>query len=100
MQAKLTLETIPSRALMIFQLGCGQVLYHDEESWEDIYRYYDGHSLKIENAEMFNKEEQVINSLEHNELELTKTTVLLITYIHVNDVDTYYNVGVEIAIKD
>ena len=98
MQANLTLETSPTTALMIFQLGCGQV-YHDEESWEDGYRYYDGYSLKIEEAEMFN-EEQVINFLERNVLELTKTTVLLITYIHVNDVDTYYNVGVEIAIKD
>jgi hypothetical protein len=28
---------------------------------------------------------------------LLKTTVLLITYIHVNDIDTYYNVGAEIA---
>ena len=81
MQAKLTLGTIPFRALMIFQLGCGQV-YHDEESWEDGYRYYDdGHSLKIGNAEMFNKEEQVIHFLERNVLELTKTTVLLITYM-------------------
>ena len=81
MQAKLTLGTIPSRALMIFPLECGQV-YHDEESWEDGYRYYDGHSsLKIENAEMFNKEEQVIHFLERNVLELTKTTVLLITYM-------------------
>ena len=97
-QANLTLETIPSTALMIFQLGCGQV-YHDEESWEDGYRYYDGHSLKIEDAEMF-KEEQIINFLERNVLELTKTTVLLITYIHVNDVETYYNHGVEIAIKN
>jgi hypothetical protein len=60
MQANfLTLETIPSTALMIFQLGCGQV-YHDEESWEDGYRYYDGHSLKIEDVEIF-KEEQIIS---------------------------------------
>ena len=45
------------------------------------------------------KEEQIINFLERYVLELTKTTVLLITYIHVNDVvDTYYNHGVEIAI--
>ena len=100
MQAKWTIGKIPSRALMIFQLGCGQV-FHDEESWEDGYRYYDGHSLKIEDAEMFN-EEHVINFLERNEVELTKTTVLFITYIDINDVDveTYYNAGVEIAIKN
>ena len=48
--------------------------------------------------EMF-KEEHVIKFLERNILELTKTTVLLIIYIRINDVDTYYNVGVEIAIK-
>lgn len=43
------LSTTFSHALMIFQMGCGQV-YHDEESWEDGFKYYDGHSLKIEDA--------------------------------------------------
>ena len=45
------------------------------------------------------KTKTMVNFLERNILELTKTTVLLIIYIGVNDVDTYYNVGVEIAIE-
>ena len=83
---------------MIFQMGCGQV-YHDEESWEDGFKYYDGHSLKIEDADMY-KEEYVVSLLERTLVELKKTTIVCMIYIDVNDCEKYYNSGEEIIIQN
>ena len=90
------LSTIPVRMLMSFQLGCGQV-YHDEESWEDGFKYYDGYSLKIEEEECF-REGVVVNFFERTDLKLMKTTVIFAIYIHDDEFDDKYDDKLIIAL--
>lgn len=96
--AKDILSESYTQGLMIFQIGCGQV-YLDEESWEDGFKYYDGHSLKIAAAEDV-REEHNINYFGRDSVELTKTTVIYMIYIQPDKYDRYYNDGDEIFIKN
>ena len=91
------MSSIPVRMLMIFQFGCGQV-YHDEESWEDGFKYYDGVSLKIEEEEWF-REDAMVNYFERTDLELMKTTVIFVIYMHEFD-DKYYDEDDEITFRN
>ena len=76
-------------------------MYHDEESWEDGFKYYDGHSLlKLREIEGLRDDKAVVNYLERTDLELMKNTIIPVIYFYdIYENHKYYNNGEEIVVK-